>query len=106
MMSLKLHLNHYHFNCGSLQTRWSLNNSNISKKESWYLSSTPSEKKFINRGIIPPPFLIVELNVRYKIVKILTLIAEKNKARYTATQVACRWAGAIFEVTPSFGPGQ
>ena len=24
---------------------------------------------------------------------------KKNKARYTATPVACRWAGAIFEVT-------
>ena len=26
----------------------------------------------------------------------------KNKAGYTATQVACGWAGAIFEATPSF----
>ena len=25
-----------------------------------------------------------------------------NKAGYTATPVACRWAGAIFEVTRSF----
>ena len=26
-----------------------------------------------------------------------------NKAGYTATEVACRWAGAIIEVTRSFG---
>ena len=30
----------------------------------------------------------------------------KNKARYTATEVACGWAGAIFEVTRSFGQEQ
>ena len=29
-----------------------------------------------------------------------------NKAGYTATPVACGWAGAIFEVTPSFGQEQ
>ena len=29
-----------------------------------------------------------------------------NKARYTATEVACGWAGAIFEVTRSFGKEQ
>ena len=29
-----------------------------------------------------------------------------NKAGYTATQVACWWAGAIFEATPSFGQEQ
>ena len=27
----------------------------------------------------------------------------RNKAGYTATQVACGWAGAIFEVASSFG---
>ena len=27
----------------------------------------------------------------------------KNKARYTATEVACGWAGAIFEVTRQLG---
>ena len=27
----------------------------------------------------------------------------KNKAGYTATEVACGWAGAIFEVTRPFG---
>ena len=27
----------------------------------------------------------------------------KNKAGYTATQVACGWAGAIFEVSGEFG---
>ena len=26
-----------------------------------------------------------------------------NKAGYTATPVACGWAGAIIEITPSFG---
>ena len=31
---------------------------------------------------------------------------EKNKAGYTATEVACWWAGAIFEVTRPFGQGQ
>ena len=29
-----------------------------------------------------------------------------NKAGYTATEVACVWAGAIFEVTRSFGQEQ
>ena len=29
-----------------------------------------------------------------------------NKAGYTATEVACGWAGAIFEVTRSFGQEQ
>ena len=30
----------------------------------------------------------------------------KNKAGYTATEVACGWAGAIFEVTRPFGQEQ
>ena len=30
----------------------------------------------------------------------------KNKAGYTATEVACGWAGAIFEVTRPFGHEQ
>ena len=29
-----------------------------------------------------------------------------NKAGYTATPVACGWAGAIIEVFPSFGQEQ
>ena len=29
-----------------------------------------------------------------------------NKAGYTATPVACGWAGAIIEVNPSFGQEQ
>ena len=29
-----------------------------------------------------------------------------DKAGYTATPVACGWAGAIIEVTPSFGQEQ
>ena len=32
--------------------------------------------------------------------------SEKNKAGYTATPVACGWAGAIFEVTKPFGQEQ
>ena len=27
----------------------------------------------------------------------------RNKAGYTATPVVCRWAGAVLEVTSSFG---
>ena len=30
----------------------------------------------------------------------------QNKARYMATEVACGWAGAIFEVTKPFGQEQ
>ena len=30
----------------------------------------------------------------------------QNKAGYTATEVACGWAGAIFEVTRTFGQKQ
>ena len=32
--------------------------------------------------------------------------AEKNKAGYTATPVACGWAGAIIEVSGAFGQEQ
>ena len=31
---------------------------------------------------------------------------KENKAGYTAIEVACRWAGAIFEVTRPFGQEQ
>ena len=34
------------------------------------------------------------------------LRVEKNKAGYTATDVACGWAGAILEVTGTFGQEQ
>ena len=30
----------------------------------------------------------------------------ENKARYKATPVACRWVGAVIEVTKSFGQEQ
>ena len=30
----------------------------------------------------------------------------ENKAGYTATEVACGWAGAKFKATPSFGQEQ
>ena len=33
-------------------------------------------------------------------------LKKKNKAGYTATEVACGWAGAIFEVTRPFGQEQ
>ena len=33
-------------------------------------------------------------------------VKQRNKAGYTATLVACGWAGAIIEVTRSFGQGQ
>ena len=31
---------------------------------------------------------------------------KENKAGYTATSVACGWAGAVIEVTRSFGQEQ
>ena len=31
---------------------------------------------------------------------------DENKAGFTATEVACGWAGAIFEVTRPFGQEQ
>ena len=33
-------------------------------------------------------------------------IVVRNKVRYTATPIACGWAGAIFEVTRAFGQEQ
>ena len=47
---------------------------------------------------------IIELyNVRYvKLYQVKTI----NKAGYTATTVACGWAGAVFEVTGSLGQEQ
>ena len=46
----------------------------------------------------------------YVLVKIFscasTMVSELNKAGYTATEVACGWAGAIFEVTRPFGQEQ
>ena len=34
--------------------------------------------------------------------KTVVLVPYLNKAGYTATPVACGWAGAVFEVTRSF----
>ena len=34
------------------------------------------------------------------------VVSYKNKAGYTATPVACGWAGASIEVTRSFGQEQ
>ena len=36
----------------------------------------------------------------------LLTMAKKNKAGYTATEVVCGWAGAIFGVTRLFGQEQ
>ena len=33
-------------------------------------------------------------------------VRRRNKAGYAATEVACGWAGAIFEVTRPFGQEQ
>ena len=41
-----------------------------------------------------------------KVILKLYSLAEKNKAGYTATPVACGWAGVITEVTRSFGQEQ
>ena len=38
-----------------------------------------------------------------RVIEQITLTHFVNKAGYTATPVACRWAGAIFEVTGAFG---
>ena len=38
--------------------------------------------------------------------KPMAILTVKNKARYAATEVACGWAGAIFEVTSPFGQEQ
>ena len=35
-----------------------------------------------------------------------SLVVARNKAGYTATPVACGWAGAIIKVTISFGQEQ
>ena len=40
---------------------------------------------------------------RWGNVKIVQDEGDENKAGYTATEAACRWAGAIFEVTRPFG---
>ena len=37
---------------------------------------------------------------------VLCLKQKENKAGFTATEVACGWAGAIFEVTRAFGQEQ
>ena len=41
-----------------------------------------------------------------KSVRKLATLSTKNKAGYTATEVACGWAGATFEVTRPFGQDQ
>ena len=46
-------------------------------------------------------FILVHLPFWFK--KYLLYHADKNKAGYTATEVACGWAGAKFEVTRPFG---
>ena len=46
--------------------------------------------------------------VRARLTRLKIEIApmKKNKAGYTATEVACGWVGAIFEVTGPFGQEQ
>ena len=40
------------------------------------------------------------------VVVFVVVVHTFNKAGYTATKVACGWAGAIFEVTRLFGQEQ
>ena len=44
----------------------------------------------------------VKISVEFASLKLNAELG-KNKAGYTATEVACGWAGAIFEVTRPFG---
>ena len=44
--------------------------------------------------------------INYLLDKGETLQVIDNKAGYTATPVACGWAGAIFEVSGAFGQEQ
>ena len=48
------------------------------------------------RARLQPPF---------KTIRIFSKVKE-NKGGYTATPVACRWAGAMFEVIRPFGEEQ
>ena len=45
---------------------------------------------------------IVTVFIKYGIFFFANVTILKNKAGYTATEVACGWAGAIFEATPLF----
>ena len=42
----------------------------------------------------------------YALPNVTLVDMRENKAGYTATEVVCGWAGAIFEVTRSFGQEQ
>ena len=57
------------------------------RNEGWQLNEKKREKK-------------------RKFHNIITFGRIKSKAGYTATEVACGWAGAIFEVTRPFGQEQ
>ena len=49
----------------------------------------------------------IELLTNLEKISILCLsYSKQNKAGYTATPVACGWAGTIFEVTRAFGQEQ
>ena len=48
-------------------------------------------------------FLIKILHMPKRGGKTEKQMRSENKAGYTATPVACEWAGAVFEVTQSFG---
>ena len=51
---------------------------------------------------------ILSMNLGSKVTRTMGrgLTITDNKAGYTATKVACGWAGAIFEVTRPFGQEQ
>ena len=46
-------------------------------------------------------YVFIEKNMGFGVSRFLNSL--ENKAGYTATEVTCRWAGAIFEVTRLFG---
>ena len=50
--------------------------------------------------------LIRSLSVKVSLNYVISSRVIQNKAGYTATEVACGWAGAIFEVTRTFGQKQ
>ena len=50
--------------------------------------------------------LIVAISISFARLLKKSDVLLKNKAGYTATPVACGWAGAVIEVTRSFGREQ
>ena len=58
-----------------------------------------------HHGIVPVSFY-THLRWRHVGTRFVEVKTWENKARYTTTEVACGWVGAIFEVTRSFGQEQ